>query len=153
MACWFLSGVVLHHFCLSIVQKACSSPEAGRKRRSLEGRTGFSGVPIFVAGVSLGGCISVDLCRQTVSPEVPCAIVDHTLSMEILKSGQYSFSASCSRTVGRWPSGLQDTQQDCFKASIEYWWMQDVYKGAVLLAPMLSLDRVSKAGLNPYLRS
>jgi len=61
--------------------------------RSLEGRQGFGGVPIFVAGVSLGGCISVDLCRQT-----------------------------------------------------------DVYKGAILVAPMLSLDQVSKTGLNPYLR-
>ena len=28
----------------------------------------------------------------------------------------------------------------------------ELFSGAVLLAPMLSLERVSKKGLNPYLR-
>lgn len=28
----------------------------------------------------------------------------------------------------------------------------DLFQGAVLLAPMLSLEKVSKKGLNPYLR-
>ena len=29
----------------------------------------------------------------------------------------------------------------------------ELFKGAVLVAPMLSLEKVSKTGLNPYLRS
>ena len=43
----------------------------------------------------------------------------------------------------------------CFASSgiqIDVGLLQDMFKGAVLVAPMLSLDRVSKSGLNPYLR-
>ena len=30
--------------------------------------------------------------------------------------------------------------------------MQDLYKGAILIAPMISLEKISRSGLNPYLR-
>lgn len=55
---------------------------------------GFSGLPIFITGISLGGCITFSACLR--SPEL--------------------------------------------------------FKGMILLAPMLSLERVSRKGLNPYLR-
>jgi acylglycerol lipase len=54
----------------------------------------FSGLPIFILGISLGGCIAVNCIHQK----------------------------------------------------------GDLFRGAVLFAPMLSLEKVSKTGLNPYLR-
>lgn len=57
------------------------------------GVPGFTGLPVFLTGISLGGCITLQTLRR------------HA----------------------------------------------DLYKGAVLLAPMVSLEKVSKAGLNPYL--
>lgn len=54
----------------------------------------FSGLPMMVLGISLGGCIAVNCIHQR----------------------------------------------------------GDLFQGAVLLAPMLSLEKISKKGLNPYLR-
>lgn len=54
---------------------------------------GFSGLPVFLMGISMGGCVAMNVMRQ------------HA----------------------------------------------ELFKGTVLLAPMVSLEKVSRAGLNPYL--
>jgi acylglycerol lipase len=57
------------------------------------GLPGFSSVPIFLTGISLGGCVAIHVMQR------------HA----------------------------------------------ELYKGVLLLAPMVSLEKVSRAGLNPYL--
>ncbi|GMH32769.1 hypothetical protein BSKO_00603 [Bryopsis sp. KO-2023] len=66
----------------------------GRWLKDTSDTQGFSGLPVFLLGKSLGGCIATNAIHQ----------------------------------------------------------QGDLFKGAVLLAPMLSLEKVSKQGLNPYLR-
>lgn len=68
--------------------------ESGAGAGSAAAATAFRGLPQFVAGCSVGGCVAVLAAHRD----------------------------------------------------------QELFQGAVLLAPMLSLERVARAGLNPYLR-
>ena len=47
--------------------------------------------------------------------------------------------------------------QQCWLALMHWFWRPCIqaalYTGAVLLAPMVSLEKASRAGLNPYLLS
>lgn len=76
-------------------------------------------------------------------------------------AGQTSFVIPLHSAKSRWRE--QDADRLCASITVPCWRVWCVvrtqahanpalFRGAVLLAPMLSLERVAKAGLNPYLR-
>ena len=111
---------------------------------------GFSGKQVFIAGCSLGGCISVNAIQREVRPEA------FLLSACLQSRRQY-----VARPVLALPWQLPQVPHAprlpilVLAAMIrpcEFYVQGKLFKGAALFAPMLSLERASQHGLNYYLR-
>ena len=112
---------------------ACREVQGGRA-----GVPGFEpSLPHFIGGISLGGCIAFN-----------AALADSDAGSQLFKCagagvGRPVGARMLCRPVMHLPTGRR--RPACSAASPRC-------RGAVLLAPMLSLEKVSRKGLNPYIR-
>ena len=68
----------------------CLHRHSSRRFVDGEKQSGFSGLPKFVIGASLGGCIAVDACRSSVSP---------TADLENLRQHFFECCTGCCATA------------------------------------------------------
>mmetsp|Transcript_884 Transcript_884/g.2203 ORF Transcript_884/g.2203 Transcript_884/m.2203 type:complete len:355 (+) Transcript_884:430-1494(+) len=90
----------------------------------------FNGFPLFACGLSMGGCVAVNVCHRLVRPTHP-----------------YPASHDCGTVNGY----LHLSRSQC-RTRLLLQWDSGVVKGAVLLSPMLTLERVSQRLANQLLR-
>lgn len=90
----------------------------------------FNGFPLFACGLSMGGCVAVNVCHR---------LVRHTYP--------YLASHDCGTVNGY----LHLSRSQC-RTRLLLQWDSGVVKGAVLLSPMLTLERVSQRLANQLLR-
>jgi hypothetical protein len=116
-------------------------------------------LPIFISGHSLGGCVVLNCLQQQVGL---AAINSETLQqlqqLYWLRITIGAVQGRASMLGHRRLMKQRSTWQACWLAFIGWrsWTalapaQAALYRGAVLLAPMVSLEKASRAGLNPYL--
>lgn len=99
---------------------------------------GFSGLPIFLTGISLGGCLTINVMRRNVSRLLLGCSCWRGICVFATYSAQVHALCYC--------------QSEALGSRLARGFVQaELFQGAVMLAPMVSLEKVSHAGLNPYL--
>ena len=132
------------------------STECQLPRRSIDSCSvqGFSGKQMFIAGCSLGGCISVNAICQEVWQLQLMRQKCHTsraAARHILRKLMvlHNLNGMCDPKItplmlhSNTLQGIE-SRNPCMQGKL--------FSGAALFAPMLSLERASQHGLNYYLR-
>jgi hypothetical protein len=122
---------------------------------------GFGGLPTFLLGASLGGCISLHAALKSVSiylwAQVSHGAADigliwfcQQMHLNVLWQGKHLMTDSHTLCMFAAQTKATDLARCCCLFCADGT-QPESFCGLILLAPMISLDKVKQRGLNPIL--